>query len=41
MRIQAEEKIHLAFPTQSIYIDKDVPKSPPDLENAPTQGTLL
>lgn len=41
MRIQAEDKIHLAFPTQSIYIDKDVPKSPPTLENAPTQGTLL
>ncbi|MCF6206119.1 MAG: mechanosensitive ion channel [Sulfurovum sp.] len=25
-RIQAEEDIHLAFPTQSIYLDKDVPK---------------
>lgn len=25
-RIQAEEKIHLAFPTQSIYVDKNVPK---------------
>ncbi len=24
-RIQAEEKIHLAFPTQSIYVDKNVP----------------
>ena len=24
-RLQAEEKIHLAFPTQSIYVDKNVP----------------
>ena len=26
-RIQAEEKIHLAFPTQSIYVDQNVPTS--------------
>lgn len=26
LRIQAEDDIHLAFPTQSIYMDKDVPK---------------
>ena len=25
-RIQQEENIHLAFPTQSIYMDKNVPK---------------
>ena len=25
-RIQEEEKIHLAFPTQSIYVDKNVPR---------------
>ena len=29
-RIQAEEKIQLAFPTQSIYVDKNVPR--PELE---------
>ncbi|SFV50501.1 MscS family mechanosensitive ion channel [hydrothermal vent metagenome] len=27
-RIQAEESVHLAFPTQSIYVDKDVRKPP-------------
>ena len=31
-RIQAEEGISLAFPTQSIYVDKDVPKPTPDLD---------
>ena len=31
-RIQAEESISLAFPTQSIYVDKDVPKPQPDLD---------
>jgi len=25
-RIQEEEKIHLAFPTQSVYVDKNVPR---------------
>lgn len=40
-RIQAEENIHLAFPTQSIYIDKDVRKPVPDNEDIPVQGTLL
>jgi len=30
-RIQAEENIHLAFPTQSIYVDKDVRKPNVDL----------
>ncbi|MCO4845444.1 MAG: mechanosensitive ion channel [Sulfurovum sp.] len=33
-RIQAEEKIQLAFPTQSIYVDKNVPRpefSPDDM----------
>lgn len=29
-RIQEEEKIHLAFPTQSIYVDKNVPR--PEIE---------
>jgi len=28
-RIQAEESVQLAFPTQSIYMDKNVPKPPP------------
>ena len=32
-RIQAEEKIHLAFPTQSIYVDKDVPSPKPVLDD--------
>lgn len=31
-RIQAEEGIHLAFPTQSIYVDKDVRKPAPNLD---------
>ena len=30
-RIQAEENIHLAFPTQSIYVDKDVRKPIPEI----------
>lgn len=32
-RLQEEEDINLAFPTQSVYIDKDVPK--PQMEAAP------
>lgn len=40
-RVQAEESIHLAFPTQSIYMDKDVRKPVPNLEETPVQGTLL
>jgi len=32
LRIQAEEGIHLAFPTQSIYVDKDVRKPEPEPE---------
>ncbi len=40
-RIQAEESINLAFPTQSIYMDKHVPKPEPLLDDIPTQGTLL
>jgi small-conductance mechanosensitive channel len=40
-RIQAEENISLAFPTQSIYMDKNVPKPEPILEDMPIQGTLL
>lgn len=40
-RIQAEENIHLAFPTQSIYVDKDVRKPVPDNEDTPIQGTLI
>ena len=31
-RIQAEKGISLAFPTQSIYVDKDVPKPIPDVD---------
>ena len=34
-RIQEEDRINLAFPTQSIYMDKDVPKPIPDPENMP------
>ena len=38
-RIQEEEHIHLAFPTQSVYIDKDVRKPEPNLEAAlPDRG---
>ncbi|MEA3433125.1 MAG: mechanosensitive ion channel [Campylobacterota bacterium] len=38
-RIQAEEGISLAFPTQSIYVDKDVPKPQPDLDKVlPDRG---
>ena len=40
-RVQAEESIHLAFPTQSIYMDKDVRKTIPRTEETPVQGTLL
>jgi small-conductance mechanosensitive channel len=40
-RIQAEEGIHLAFPTQSIYMDKDVRKPVANAEDIPVQGTLL
>ena len=32
-RIQAEEKIHLAFPTQSIYVDKNIPSPKPVLDD--------
>ena len=34
-RIHEEESINLAFPTQSIYIDKDVRKPAPNLDNIP------
>jgi len=38
-RIQEEENVSLAFPTQSIYIDKDVPKPQPNLDEVlPEQG---
>lgn len=40
-RIQAEQNIYLAFPTQSIYVDKDVRKTAQNLEDLPVQGTLL
>jgi len=36
-RIQAEESVSLAFPTQSIYMDKDVRKPPPSVEDIPSQ----
>ena len=39
-RIQAEEGIHLAFPTQSVYIDKDVRKPEPNLKEALPEGGL-
>ena len=34
-RIHEEESINLAFPTQSIYMDKDVPKPVPNIEDMP------
>ena len=37
-RIQAEESVHLAFPTQSIYVDKDVRKPPIIPEDIETDG---
>ncbi len=38
-RIQAEENIHLAFPTQSIYVDKNVPKPELNLDDVlPERG---
>lgn len=40
-RIQAEKGIHLAFPTQSVYVDKDVPKPMSNIGDTPGQGTLL
>ncbi len=35
-RLQEEEKIHLAFPTQSIYVDKNVPRPEFSLEDIPS-----
>ncbi len=40
-RIQAEKGIHLAYPTQSIYLDKDVRKPVQNADDIPEQGTLL
>ena len=34
-RVQEEESIHLAFPTQSIYVDKDVRKPVPEQQAMP------
>ena len=34
-RVQEEESIHLAFPTQSIYVDKNVPKHIPEQQEMP------
>ena len=34
-RVQEEESIHLAFPTQSIYVDKDVRKPMPKPQDMP------
>jgi len=39
-RIQAERNVHLAFPTQSIYMDKDVRKPPFPVEE-PIEGVSL
>jgi len=39
-RIQAEESIHLAFPTQSIYMDKDVPNRTLSMEEMPDEGSV-
>ena len=35
-RIQEEENIHLAYPTQSIYVDKNVPKPKINAKDIPT-----
>jgi small-conductance mechanosensitive channel len=40
LRIQAEESIHLAFPTQSIYMDKNVPKPASNIEEMLPNGGL-
>jgi small-conductance mechanosensitive channel len=40
-RIQAEESVHLAFPTQSIYVDKDVRKPPILLEDIDTDDEVV
>ena len=40
-RIQAEEDIVLAFPTQSIYIDKDVRKPQPEASTLPDGGNTV
>ena len=38
-RLQAEDDISLAFPTQSIYMDKDVPKPQPNMDDVlPERG---
>ncbi|CAA6822669.1 MAG: MscS family mechanosensitive ion channel [uncultured Sulfurovum sp.] len=39
-RIQEEENIHLAFPTQSIYVDKDVPSPTFDANGLPESKEL-
>jgi small-conductance mechanosensitive channel len=39
-RIQAEEKIQLAFPTQSIYVDKNVPRPEFNSGNIPPNEEL-
>ncbi|MEA1880667.1 MAG: mechanosensitive ion channel [Campylobacterota bacterium] len=39
-RIQQEETIHLAFPTQSIYVDKNVPSPTLDENGMPTSKEL-
>ena len=36
-RLLREDDIFLAFPTQSIYVDKDVRKPPKELEDIPTE----
>lgn len=37
-RIQKEDDIFLAFPTQSVYLDKDVRKPPPDITEETVSG---
>ena len=39
-RIQAEENIHLAFPTQSLYMDRAVPKPETDQDDILPDGGL-
>ena len=40
-KIQAEESISLAFPTQSIYVDKNVPKPVENIEDIPNGEEIV
>ena len=40
-KIQAEEGISLAFPTQSIYVDKNIPKPVENIEDIPNGKEIV